>query len=244
MANSLLSKASTNYKTRKSLKSGEFDGAILYMAPWKESGLGNVCPYASLGCRSSCLYTAGLGVFSTVKQGRIRKTRLFLQDKPLFFKTLYNEVEALRKKCEKSKKTAFVRLNGTSDINYGNFKIYNGKNIFQAFPTVNFYDYTKDFKKLIANREPNYVLTFSLSESNREQAFKALEAGFNISAVFLGKELPKTYMGYKVYDGDKEDLQFLYPKGVIIGLRAKGKARYDTTGFAIDLQAKVLEKTA
>jgi hypothetical protein len=234
MATNVLSRASGNEKTRKSLKSGKYDGRILYLAPEKQSGLGNVCPFASEGCKKACLYTSGHGRYQRVKDGRIRKTKMFFQEKETFFCTLHKELTTLDKAAKKKGKIAFCRLNGTSDINWGNFKVYQGKNVFQEFPDIQFYDYTKDFIKLISNKEPNYKLTFSLSEHNREQAFKALEAGFNIAAVFRGT-FPKKYLGFKVYDGDKEDLQFLYPKRVIIGLRPKGRAKYDKSGFVINL---------
>jgi hypothetical protein len=239
----ILSKASTNHKTKKSLVSGKYDGGIVHLTPSNISGLGNVCPFASAGCKASCLYTAGFGVFKTVKAGRLRKTRLFFKHKGLFFETLHKDIDLLLSRCKKAGKRPFVRLNGTSDINWGNFKVFNGKNIFQEFPNVNFYDYTADYKKLIDNKESNYVMTFSLKENNGEKALKALALGFNVSAVFLGGTLPKTYLGVRVLDGDKEDLQFLYPKGVIVGLRAKGKARKDTTGFAVDLNKKSLDKS-
>jgi hypothetical protein len=35
-------------------------------------------------------------------------------------------------------------------------------------------------------------------------------------------------------DGDKDDLRFLDPQGVIVGLKAKGDAKHDDTGFVID----------
>jgi hypothetical protein len=34
-----------------------------------------------------------------------------------------------------------------------------------------------------------------------------------------------------VFNGDESDLRFLDPKGSVIGLYAKGKAKKDTTGF-------------
>jgi hypothetical protein len=47
--------------------------------------------------------------------------------------------------------------------------------------------------------------------------------------------LPATFTiggkSFPVINGDETDLRFLDAKGVIVGLRAKGKARKDTTGF-------------
>jgi hypothetical protein len=232
----VLSKAVSNIKTKKSEKSGEYRGAILYLTPEKSSGLGNVCPFASKGCTLSCLFTAGRGVMAPVIAGRLRKTKMFFQQKDLFFQTLFSEIVALQRVAFKAGKKPFVRLNGTSDINWGNFKVYNGLNIFEMFPDVQFYDYTKDIKKAVSNRQANYHLTFSRSESNFEDVVRALQAGINVAVVFKGKTLPKTFMGAKVLDGDKTDLRFEEGnQGAIIGLKAKGKARYDKTGFAIEL---------
>jgi hypothetical protein len=45
--------------------------------------------------------------------------------------------------------------------------------------------------------------------------------------------LPSTWLGFPVIDGDRHDARFLDPAGVIVGLRAKGLARVDTSGFTI-----------
>jgi hypothetical protein len=101
-------------------------------------------------------------------------------------------------------------------------------NLMQSFPHVQFYDYTKR-----ANRKDlpsNYRLTFSLAENNDAAAEVALRNGINVAAVF--HKVPQSYMGRTVINGDEHDLRFLDPVGVIVGLKAKGNARYDTTsGF-------------
>jgi len=43
--------------------------------------------------------------------------------------------------------------------------------------------------------------------------------------------MPETYEGTPVFNGDDSDLRFLDPKGVVVGLYAKGKAKKDTSGF-------------
>jgi len=45
--------------------------------------------------------------------------------------------------------------------------------------------------------------------------------------------LPVFYKNTRVINGDKDDLRFLDDKGVIVGLKAKGKAQKDTSGFVI-----------
>jgi hypothetical protein len=234
MADCVLSKASSNYKTRKSLAVGGYVGSILYLTPERESGLANLCPFASKGCRAGCLNTAGRGVMAPVQAGRLRKTKLWIQNKPLFFQTLFDELSALQRQAEKKGLKAFVRLNGTSDINWADYRPYQGKTVFQAFPDIQFYDYTKDIRKALHDRNPNYHITFSQAESNRASVALALQAGINVAVVFR-KTLPKEYLGRPVLDGDKTDLRFEEGRqGVIVGLTAKGKAKKDKTGFVVD----------
>jgi hypothetical protein len=98
-----------------------------------------------------------------------------------------------------------------------------------AFPDLQWYDYTK-----IPNRRnlpPNYHLTFSLSESNADLAQKVLATGMSVAVVFDSKKFPATFWNTTVVNGDTSDLRFLDPKGVIVGLSAKGPAKKDTTGF-------------
>jgi hypothetical protein len=63
---------------------------------------------------------------------------------------------------------------------------------------------------------------------------KAFEQGYNVATVFGIKKsqpMPETYNDVPVFNGDDSDLRFLDPKGVVVGLYAKGKAKKDTSGF-------------
>jgi len=103
----------------------------------------------------------------------------------------------------------------------------------REFPEVQFYDYTKIPKPWL-RQLPNYSLTFSLSEVNLELALDALRHQVNVAVVFdtrKGESLPETWHGYRVIDGDVSDLRFTDPMGVVVGLRAKGRAKRDTSGF-------------
>tara|TARA_R100000734_G_C3294869_1_gene86167 strand:+ start:131 stop:463 length:333 start_codon:yes stop_codon:yes gene_type:complete len=109
-------------------------------------------------------------------------------------------------------------------------------NIFEIFPNVQFYDYTKIYKRDVSNI-PNYHLTWSYSQANKDYAKEyktALNNGMNIAVVFRDK-LPAAFLGLPVIDGDKDDLRFLDSKGVVVGLKAKGDAKKDTSGFVIDV---------
>lgn len=218
-----------NAKTVKGQKKG-YKTAILYLAPSTQSGF-NVCPQASNGCKKACLYTAGHGVFSNVQQGRINKTRWYIQERNTFMAQLRKEITNHIKNCSNKGFIPCIRLNGTSDISWENTRIMDD------FPNVQFYDYTKIFKrmKMYVNGQlpSNYHLTYSLNEDNKELAFEVLKMKGNISAVFR-KYLPENYQGYKVINADETDLRFTDDNNVICGLVAKGQAKKDVSGFVLD----------
>lgn len=226
--------AGSNAKTRKG-DGSEYVTAIMYLTPWKSAGI-NACPMAEqAGCIDGCLNSAGRGAFSSVQAGRARKTQWFAQDRDGFMIQLYKDIYSFVRFCAKLGVQPCVRLNGTSDIRWELIKVLDHANIFEAFPMVQFYDYTK-----IANRKvtaPNYHLTWSYSGANDTYAKQhaiAKANGLNIAVVWrkVGM-IPSEYLGLPVVDGDKDDLRFLDPKGVVVALYAKGKARKDTSGFVI-----------
>lgn len=225
-----------NAKTIKGQKYG-YKTAILYLAPSNLSGY-NVCPMASKGCKQACLNTSGHGAFSNVQNGRINKTRWLIQEPNTFLKQLINEIKNFILNCEKNGFVPCLRLNGTSDIAWEN-KQYEGKTIFEYFPNLIIYDYTKVYKralKFVNGQMPkNYYITYSLNEDNKKEAFNILKLGGNISAVFR-KYLPKNFKGFNVLNADETDLRFLDLKNSICGLVAKGKAKTDYSGFVLDTQ--------
>jgi hypothetical protein len=218
-----------NAKTVKGEVLGFLTG-ILYLAPHWISGR-NVCPLATDGCSAACLYSAGRGAYTNVQEARIRKTHEFFADRELFMRTLDNDIGALLRKAERMGLTPAIRLNGTSDIRWETIPVDGAENIMALYPTVQFYDYTK-----IPNRRglpANYHLTFSRAESNADHIQTALDHGMNVAVVFR-KELPETYLGLPVINGDVSDVRFNDPAPCIVGLKAKGKARKDTSGFVVD----------
>lgn len=199
--------------------------------PWKYfNGKTNICPNASKGCSASCLVFAGRGKFGTVKAARSRRTELFLNHRDIFFNMLLGELFQAQARAMYEGKKICVRLNVLSDIPWENFKVYDGKNIFEKFPNVQFYDYTKTVKRMETNIQ-NYHLTFSRSEDNDQKCDVVSSMGKNIAVVF--NKLPKTYKGKKVVDGDITDLRFLDPKNVVVGLIAKGGAKKDESNFVV-----------
>lgn len=223
-----------NAKTVKGEKLGYLTG-ILYMTPARAAGDGaNLCKYSTAGCRAGCLVTAGRGAFDNVAAGRARKRALFLADPEGFTRQLAHEIDILERRARRANLRAVVRLNGTTDIEWEKEAPY----LMQAFPRVRFYDYTKDPLRALNARRANYDLTYSMAENRTASALAVLAAGGRVAVVFStkrGAALPRTWNGYRVKDGDRHDLRFLEGAGVV-GLRAKGKARRDTSGFVIDVK--------
>ena len=218
-----------NPKLMKGEKKG-YLSFVLHLAPADISGK-EVCPKRTAGCTAACLNTAGRGgimkageTTNVIQEARIRKTKLFFQDRDQFMADLESDIRKGIKQAEKKGMIPCFRLNGTSDLAWEKY------GIIEKFPEVQFYDYTKVRNRKVAHLN-NYHLTFSKADGNDMDVRLAASSGMNVAAVF--KELPETYIGRTVINGDDTDLRFLDPKGVIVGLKAKGKARKDTTGFVI-----------
>ena len=231
----------TNAKTIKGEKYG-IKTAILYLMPAKQSGI-QLCPMAKLAkCEGPCLFTAGRGAMSNVMLSRLRKTLYYNQYREQFMLQLQSELIRERAKAKRQGYKLVVRLNGTSDIKWENVAIGNSyRNIMQALPDVQFYDYTK-----IANRNKNlpanYDLTFSYSgvEAYQPYVAKAVANGERIAVVFRNRSIVEamlangdTFLGLPIVDGDDTDIRHLDAKCVIVALYAKGKARKDQSGFVV-----------
>ena len=191
------------------------------MSPFTHNSKGiNVCSHASKGCAESCLVSSGFGgMYTNVKLGRIKKTEYFLHDRVGFLFQLKAEIEkALITFKDKFK--LVVRLNGTSDLVFEKYRVFEGgKNIFEVFDNVTFYDYTKNWTRFEKVLPKNYSLTFSRSETNDIKAMELLKQGYNVAMVF--SKLPTSYKGFEVINADESDLRFLDKKGVICGLKYK-----------------------
>ena len=230
MPKKLLSAGSTNAKTAKN----EIKTFILYLMPYNQNSKGKqLCPHASKGCAAACLVSAGRGAFSNVIKARVNKTELFIKNKLAFLDKLATEITQETAKAKRGGYRVAFRLNGTSDVDFiYMLKKYGFLDIETLQPHAVFYDYTKNIQKAIRYKgHPNYTVTFSRAESNSLNCETAIRHGINVAAVF--NELPQTWRGVDVVDGDKSDLQMLKYNGVILGLKAKGAARKDTTGFTI-----------
>ena len=228
---SLLSNPITNYKAKKNL-SLKVDTYFLSLAHSNTSGY-NVCPVANKigennanksNCSLVCLAKNGNGNYPNVIKSRITKTKRFFEDRQNFLNELVVEIYKSIEKSRVNKNTPTFRLNAYSDIKWESVKVdkFGNNTIFQLFPDVQFYDYTK-----IPNRITpfNYSLTYS-HWGKWETTNKAMKQGQNIAMVFDAKKtdkLPKMFKGRQVVDGDKTDLRTPQNDGLnaIVGLRAK-----------------------
>lgn len=227
-----------NTKIQKGLEKGFLTFGI-HFAPAKLSGY-NVCSESSEGCEEACLNTSGLGQTPNVQEARIKKTKIFMSDIKKGLEDISNEITKATKKAIKQDLIPCFRLNLTADLPWEKLRLENGNNLFEEHPNCQFYDYSKIARRMSLNI-PNYHLTFSRSEtfSNQVQAASLLKEGKNVAVVFStkkGENLPETWKGYNVVDGDKDDLRFLDPSNSIVGLRSKGKAKNDKTGFVIQVK--------
>lgn len=230
--------STANPKVLKGQSQG-YNTFILHLSPANVSGY-ETCAKRTAGCTAACLNTAGHGgmfkkgeTTNIVQEARKTRTRLFFENRSVFFEQLVREIKNAIKLSAKQGMIPVFRLNGTSDLAWEKYEVVEGKNIFQLFPEVQFYDYTKILGRKVAHI-PNYHLTFSAADGNDADVLKAIAQGMNVATVFGLKKtepMPETYNGRVVFNGDESDLRFLDPKGVVVGLYAKGRAKKDTSGF-------------
>lgn len=224
---SYLGTVNSSSKIMKNQKVNNQHTYAIYLAPANTSGY-NVCSHSTKECRLGCLATSGrqaIEIFSgidSIKNARIKKTKLFYEEPEYFMQWLIAEIKSAKAKAERKGFYFSVRLNATSDIDWQNVKV-NGASIFEIFSDVQFYDYTKNVNKFIA-KPTNYHLTYSFTGRNWNQSKVLLEKGFNVAMVFnttKETELPTEYKGFKVINGDLTDYRIDDAKGIIIGLKWK-----------------------
>jgi len=225
--------STANPKIQKGTKLG-YLSFILHLAPADLSGR-ETCPKRTKGCTAACLNTAGRGGMfkrgestNTIQRARIRKTNEFFNNREQFMFDLYHDIIKAKKFADKQGLIPVFRLNGTSDLSWEKYEVgTTGMNIFQLFPTTQFYDYTKVLGRKVKHI-PNYHLTFSKADGNDSDVAEALLQGMSVVAVY--DKIPEG-----VPSADETDLRFLDPKGIMLGLKAKGRAKKDYSGFVIRL---------
>jgi len=224
--------STANPKIQKGTKMG-YLSFILHLAPADLSGR-EVCPKRTKGCTDACLNKAGRGGMfrkgentNMIQKARIRKTQYFFNNRADFMLDLVSDIRKAIKFAERKGLIPVFRLNGTSDLSWEKYDAIPGQNIFEMFPNVQFYDYTKVLGRKVKGIA-NYHLTFSKAENNDSDVAEALLQGMSVVAVY--DRIPEG-----VPSADETDLRFLDPKGIMLGLKAKGPAKKDYSGFVIRL---------
>lgn len=231
----LLSVNNTKINKSNKMENTNYWSTLMHLRPINT----RICPYQDIAkCKNACLVTAGRGKFSNVQEARQRKTELFLNNRNEFMSQLITDIQKFIRACQRKNKKPALRLNGTSDIQWENIKV-DGQNLFEMFPDVQFYDYTKIPTRKVEQYQ-NYHLTWSYSEANEKYAEYFNKVPYNKAVVFNG-DLPKTFKGLEVIDGDIHDMRFLDKPNVVVGLRAKGEAKKDDTGFVIQPLKLIME---
>ena len=220
--------STANPKIQKGTAKG-YLSFILHLAPADVAGY-NTCPKATAGCKAACLNTAGRGgmfkrgeTTNVIQKARIRKTKMFFEARDEFMADLVKDINKAIQFAAKRNLTPVFRLNGTSDLSWEKYDAAYGKNIFELFDYVQFYDYTKVLGRKVKDIA-NYHLTFSAADGNDADVAEALMQGMSVATVF--DRIPEG-----VYSADEDDLRFLDPKGIVLGLKAKGRAKKDMSGF-------------
>lgn len=239
----LLTDGGDNPKLNKSNKD-EVAETLTYglsLAPSMSSGY-QVCVNASPGCIKACIFRSGYAsVFKSINVRRTAKTRAWFQNREAFKRQLVEEIARAERRAVRAGKRLAIRLNVFSDIPWER----TFPSLFTRFSGVQFYDYTKSARRAAAFAvgeawPTNYHLTFSRSETNEQDCLAVLEAGGSVTVVFESKRQPATWNDYPVVNGDKTDLRFLDPRGVVVGLYAKGRGKQDETGFVVREELPVI----
>ena len=228
---SYLGSVAQSMKMRLSYENGTMT-YCLYLAPADMSGY-NVCPNSQY-CREFCLNGSGHNkaaqleqidkggdtLNSFVNRSRIKKTKMFYEDRNTFMNLLIHELIKYRNRANRLGMEFSVRLNGTSDLSPVLFKDpETGKNLLELFPDVQFYDYTKVYNRIkLMQQYPNYDLTLSYNGYNWDECEKFLNAGGKVAVVFFDEKLPKSYHGFPRVDGNTYDMRYLDPAKHIVGL--------------------------
>lgn len=186
----------------------------------------------SKACRKFCLVGSGrnkidfLAGKHNVQNARNRRTMLYFANRELFCKILDVEIQRAKRQAERQGHIFAIRFNCTSDIPLTSLnKFPNGQNILERYHDVQIYDYTKRPINLkISEQYKNYHVVLSYYKGNDNLAKEWLAKGNSIAVVFgvtKAEDMPKTFMGYPVINGDLYDARFYDPKNCVVGLKYK-----------------------
>lgn len=204
---------------------------MLYLSPEKTSEIKtsdknnylNLCKAADK-CPKYCFFNSGKIYQAT------RNTRTLWYSNYLinFMNVLAFDILKLAIIAKQNKKNIVIRLNGLSDIQWENEtfmidnKIYNIMNkytkdfdlnlkkneeqsLFDIFPKIKFYDYTKYLPQNRSSKN-NYYLIYSLDTHTSKKAKSILNSGNNIAVIVLDiNKIDNKVCNYETINGDNYD---------------------------------------
>jgi len=215
--------------TNGKLSKGDNKNFGLELLPSTLGGV-NVCPRAGL-CKLTCIAFSGVGNILKSKvvlggdglsnplKAKAIRTFALIHDREFFDSYLIEEIRHKHNlHTSYGRKTRF-RLNTTSDVDW--------RYVTDKLSHVQFYDYTKVWER---ESTPNYLLTFSASESTTVPMIRdKLSKLENVAIVFY--KVPQQFEGMLVRDGDETDDRYDDIRGSIIGLKYKATigGKHDTS---------------
>lgn len=215
----------------------------IYLSSGDLSGIEVCNKEYSKNCRENCLMGSGQNKVNrlsttsnkgSIDKSRNLKTRLFFANRKVFMQLMIEEITREMRKAHARGHEFSVRINATSDINPITFA-FEGKTLFELFPQVMFYDYTKVPSRIeLANRVANYDITWSIDgdEENEKVGIEYLKKGGRVAVVFGTETLPKKWHGFDVIDGDKYDMRY-HDGNVVVGLKFKKTANNFINGHFV-----------
>lgn len=188
----------------------------------------NFCVGSNKACRSTCLvYSGNNPVADKQVPAKLARSEALLREPVAWLRMFAEAINWHVDYCNKKGLVPYVRPNVLSDIPWE--LVF--PDMFELFPDLWFYDYTKVPGRSAPRR--NYDLTFSFSGTNGIATEHELSRGHRIAVVFwLQKPCSRyqhpcdspselTFLGQRVIDGDPHDFRPLDPPGSVIGLSYK-----------------------
>lgn len=232
--------AGTSAKVEKGASARGVLAAVVYLSGAHAHKA--LCKWATSGCIATCLgHTAGRLLFDSARRPQAWKTALFLGD-PATYKALVRlDMAALAGRARKEGAVPALRLDGASDT---------GLSVEMAEDAarlgVRLWEYTKSIERAAASLGGPVDVTLSYPGEGTDWAPYAahVQAGGRVAVVVdcaRGADLPAAWEGLPAVDGDRTDLRFTDPTGVVVLLRVKGTNKAKRTarrsGFSVPMPA-------
>ena len=221
---------SESVKVIKGEKVGYLTG-VQYMTANLKIGKDHTCAGEKKAkCGEWCLVMSGHMAGKGAIEARADRLALLTRNPSLYFELLSRELRALEKRAARKGFKPAGRLNGTTDLDWTRIT-FEGRTIFEHFPGITWYDYTK-----VPTIAENYSragvsITFSFYKKVPiDTLIGLLDRGVNIAIAYRDRLPIAQVLGGRMVDvinGDEHDLRFLDRRGVIVGLKYKNQTMHD-----------------